>query len=146
MPRFKVGDRIRLTGREWEGYTHEGHTNHRGDIVTVDEVNEYTIWSYLAGGLWRSSADEPFNGFEVELVTEAPPSGYGNSSDPDHYKFPGGAEVREISRWLTANSAQALQYVARSSRIDGRNKGNAVEDLTKAIRFLEFEIDRLESL
>lgn len=66
--------------------------------------------------------------------------------NPNHYKFPGGAEVRHISQWLTANSAQALQYIARSSRIDGDNKGDTVADLNKAIRFLEFEIDRLENL
>lgn len=66
--------------------------------------------------------------------------------NPNHYKFPGGAEVRDISQWLTANSAQALQYIARSSRIDGDNKGDTVADLKKAIRFLEFEIDRLENL
>lgn len=62
---------------------------------------------------------------------------------PDHYRFPNGAAVKDISGWLTANSAQALQYIARSSRIDGVNKGDTVEDLKKAIKFLEFELERL---
>lgn len=64
--------------------------------------------------------------------------------NPNHYQFPGGVEVIHISQWLTSNSAQALQYIARSSRIDGLNKGDTVEDLKKAIRFLNQEISRLE--
>lgn len=62
---------------------------------------------------------------------------------PSHYTFPGGAEVRYISEWLTANVAQALQYLARSSRIDGNNKGDTREDLLKAQRFIDFELERL---
>lgn len=66
------------------------------------------------------------------------------SVDPAHYKFPDGTEVKSISGWLTANAAQALQYIARSSRIDGKNKGETVEDLKKAKRFIDFELERLE--
>ena len=69
----------------------------------------------------------------------------GSETNPNHYIFPGGAEVRGISQWLTANSAQALQYIARSSRIDGQNKGDTLTDPKKAITFLEFEIERLEN-
>lgn len=67
-----------------------------------------------------------------------------DATDPNHYKFPGGAEVRHISEWLTANAAQALQYIARSSRIDGQNKGDAREDLLKARKFIDFELERLD--
>lgn len=68
----------------------------------------------------------------------------GNAVDPDHYKFPNGAEVIQISQWLTANVAQAAQYLARSSRIDGKNKGDTLEDLEKAKVFIDFEIARLK--
>ena len=67
-----------------------------------------------------------------------------NAVDPDHYKFPNGAEVIQISQWLTANSAQAMQYITRSSRIDGKNKGDTLEDLEKAKVFIDFEIARLK--
>lgn len=69
---------------------------------------------------------------------------YTESVDPDHYKFPGGAEVISISQWLTANAAQAVQYICRSSCNDGKNKGDALEDIDKAIRFLTFEKERLK--
>ena len=61
----------------------------------------------------------------------------------DYYRFPGGFEVLDISRHLTSNAGQALQYIARSSRLDGNNKGDTVGDLCKAIDFLRDEIGRL---
>ena len=60
----------------------------------------------------------------------------------DYYKF-GKVQVIDISRHLTSNAGQALQYIARSSRIDGNNKGDTVRDLQKAIDFLRDEIGRL---
>lgn len=64
--------------------------------------------------------------------------------DPEHYKF-GDVEVRQISGHLTSFGGQALQYVAQATRLDGHIKGDAVEDLTKAIRFIQWEIERLQS-
>ena len=65
--------------------------------------------------------------------------------DPNYYKFPGGVEVRQISAHLTGFGAQALQYIARSTRLDGNNKGDQIENLRKSIRFIEWEIERLEA-
>ena len=66
---------------------------------------------------------------------------------PAYYRFPT-CEVADISLHLTPASAQAVQYLARSSRPDGRNKSDRVdgriEDLRKAIHFIEMEIDRLQ--
>lgn len=62
---------------------------------------------------------------------------------PNYYLFPSGVEVRHISSYLTSNGGQALQYIARSTRLDGNNKGDQVENLRKAIMFCEFEIERL---
>lgn len=64
--------------------------------------------------------------------------------NPDHYKgFSNGAEVIDISENLTSNGGQAVQYIARSTRLDGKNKGEPVEDLKKAIVLCEREINRL---
>lgn len=63
--------------------------------------------------------------------------------NPNHYRFPNGAEVINISEWLTSNGGQAVQYVARATRTDGRVKGNPVEDIRKAVWFLSRELDRL---
>ena len=62
---------------------------------------------------------------------------------PSHYIFPGGVEVIQLSRHLTSNGGQAIQYVARATRLDGNVKGDPVEDLEKAVVFLQDEIERL---
>lgn len=66
-------------------------------------------------------------------------------SKNNYYAFPGGVEVKDISAHLTSFGGQALQYVARATRLDGRNKGEQVKDLTKAIDFIQWEIERLEN-
>lgn len=66
--------------------------------------------------------------------------------NPNHYLFPNGVEVIHLSRYLTSNAGQAVQYIARSSRLDGQIKDDPVQDLRKAIRFLEDEVARHEEL
>lgn len=64
--------------------------------------------------------------------------------NPSHYIFPGGVEVHQISGYLTSFAGQALQYIARSCRIDGNNKSdNTLEDIEKAIKFLTLELERI---
>jgi hypothetical protein len=63
--------------------------------------------------------------------------------NPNHYRFPGGIELNSITKHLTGNGAQAVQYVARATRLDGSNKGDLVEDLKKAQWFIESELQRL---
>ena len=64
--------------------------------------------------------------------------------NPNYYKFPNGAETIDISQYLSGCGSQAVQYVVRSTRIDKELKGNPLEDLRKAIWFIEQEIARLE--
>src|SRR5690606_38022578 len=64
--------------------------------------------------------------------------------NPNYYKFPNGAETIDISQYLSGCGSQAVQYVVRSTRIDKELKGNPLEDLRKAIWFIEQEIVRLE--
>lgn len=69
-----------------------------------------------------------------------------DATNPNYYRgFSNGAEVIDISENLTANGAQALQYIARSCRLDGHNKGSVVENLAKAVWFLHREIGRVTS-
>lgn len=65
---------------------------------------------------------------------------------PNHYVMPDGSETLSITRWLNNNGGQAVGYITRVCRIDGVVKGNAVEDLEKAIFLLRDEVDRLKSL
>lgn len=67
----------------------------------------------------------------------------GDAINPDHYRgFSNGAEVIDISENLTSNGGQAVQYIARSCRLDGVTKGDPIEDLRKACWFLERELER----
>lgn len=124
MTGFKVGDRVKYTGTAYLSSPGAG-------IGVVLEVKPYGCKVQ-----WRDSSTSTEEFSELALDVD--------SVNPNHYQFPNGAEVRFISEWLTANAAQALQYIARSSRIDGVNKGEAKEDIQKAIRFLEFELERLD--
>lgn len=65
-------------------------------------------------------------------------------TEPAYYQF-GDVEVLDISEHLTGNAAQVVQYVCRSSRLDGNTKGEDVADLRKARDFLDREILRREA-
>ena len=68
--------------------------------------------------------------------------------NPNHYKgFSNGAEVIDISENLVSNASHAFNYVARAGRADGYTKSQDVEgkieDYTKAVWFINREIERL---
>ena len=63
---------------------------------------------------------------------------------PIYYLMPNCVEVKEIARYLTSNGGQALQYIARSTRIDGITKGEPIRDLEKARDMINDEINRLK--
>lgn len=71
-----------------------------------------------------------------------------DATSPKYYQF-GDVQLIAVSGKLTGCGAQAVQYVARSTRMDGSNKGKTVaaqvEDLEKAKVFIDFEIDRLKA-
>lgn len=138
---FKVGDRVitRTDDVEYSGL--------KGVVVEKenwDNADEY-----------RVSLDDPmggpaivYNEHELELLREGVEALEQEESDGStgagYYDFPGGVEVRQISAHLTGFGAQALQYVARATRLDGKNKGDVVSDLNKAIDFIRWEIERLQ--
>ncbi len=76
-----------------------------------------------------------------ELVTEE-----NNQLSPNVYQFPNGVEVKDISAHLTSFGGQAVQYIARATRLDGVVKGLPIQDLYKAIELLKWEAERLEAL
>lgn len=70
---------------------------------------------------------------------------------PNHYQFPGGHELRHITAHLTSFGGQAVQYVGRATRLDERANKHAhlegrIEDLNKAINFIQWEIERIQAL
>lgn len=123
--KFKPGDRFRVVRDEDE--RHEPGTE--GTIVMIyDNGRPYPLGTSL--GVFRES--------EIEKIEDNDPV------SPNHYRFPGGAEVIQISEHLTSNGGQAVQYIARATRLDGQIKGNAIEDLEKSLFFIQREIDRLK--
>lgn len=71
--------------------------------------------------------------------------------NPSHYSegWSNGAEVIDISEHLTSNGGQAVQYIARAThQNESLRKHDSVEgwveDLRKAVWFLQREIERLE--
>lgn len=63
---------------------------------------------------------------------------------PEYYIFPSGVETIDVSENLSSLGGQIVQYVVRSTRIDGKNKGNRVEDLEKAEKLLQRELRRVK--
>lgn len=126
---IKVGDTVRRTRREYAGMR-------VGDTAVVKEVH---------ADKWETSVElDKYNGKHDSASLEVIQSSV-DAIDPGYYQFPGGHEVRHISAHLTGFGSQALQYVARSTRLDGKNKGDTVENLQKAVRFLEWEIERIKA-
>ena len=68
-------------------------------------------------------------------------------NEPPHYQgFSNGAEVLDIAENLTFNAGNAVKYLARSCRVDGANKGEIMQDLDKARKYVAREIERLQKL
>ena len=65
----------------------------------------------------------------------------------EYYQFPGSTEAIDITRHLTSNGGQSVQYIARSCRLDGNNKHpDSSEDLLKAIDLLYDELFRVKGV
>ncbi|MER6382070.1 DUF3310 domain-containing protein [Streptomyces sp. NPDC001118] len=82
-------------------------------------------------------------GFSGEELS--PLGGEEMSSDPvnrpSHYTWlPNGIEVIDITQHFNFNVGNALKYLMRAGR-----KGDAAEDLKKAARYIEYEINRMET-
>lgn len=90
-----------------------------------------------------TSLSEPIEFLMSDGFENSPTSDGKTVPDVPYYQF-GKVQVKDISQHLTSLGGQALQYVARSTRLDGNNKGEQVKDLKKAIDLIRWEIERLE--
>ena len=103
-----------------------------GRVWTVNQA-----WELQSGGDADTWSTIETNRGPLILVADAAP--------PNYYQFPGGVQVIDITRHLTSNAGQAVQYLARSSRIDGVSKDDPLRDLYKARDMVLDEIARLEA-
>jgi len=148
---LRVGDKVRLTGENWG----EGDYPPAGTVVTVTEVNEAGVWAGEAGVIqYAHDPSEHIPGYEWERVSLGEQLGISpgwseefeqalkkfevSAVDPDHYKF-GGAEVIDLTRHLGFLEGNVVKYVARAGR-----KGDRLEDLKKARRYLDWAIEDAE--
>ena len=61
--------------------------------------------------------------------------------NPDHYQeHPTGVECIDIAEHFNFNRGSAMKYIWRAGK-----KGDTITDLKKAIQYLEFEINRIET-
>lgn len=129
MSKFKVGDRVVRVSKSWM----DMEPGDEGKISSVREVAGSGGQTLSFVGIAGS-----YDARNYHLVDRP-----GDAISPNYYQFPGGHEVRHISAHLTSYGGQAVQYVARSTRLDGNNKGDRVENLRKAVKLIEWEIERL---
>lgn len=118
-------------------------------VTSVDEDNVYYTypeWEHSEGHIFPSKISQVnFEGI-VPLEPEESSEEENNQLSPNVYQFPNGVEVKDISAHLTSFGGQAVQYIARATRLDGVVKGLPVQDLYKAIELLKWEAERMESL
>lgn len=112
-------------------------------------MNEDDDVEYVAGGtLSKGEVAERLDRWQriAERAARRTPEGKGDAVSPGHYKgFSNDAEVIDITEALNLNGGSAVKYIARSTRLDGQNKGNIVEDLRKARWHIDREISRIEA-
>lgn len=122
---FKVGDRVRVTSsdyRDVEGVVDSIATNGYGVIL-----DPYSF---------------PLTFFDtcLEPVSSSAEEGpVGDAVNPSHYVFPGNVQVIDITRHLGFLEGNAVKYLCRAGR-----KGDRLEDLKKARKYLDYAIEDLE--
>lgn len=145
MTGIKVGDKVRLTGPRWRtGYPDAP------EIVTVQSVEDGLIIGSHGvhdigdnGELYSQSSEAPGHACELVLDDEPDPVNH-----PSHYTSdPSGVECITITRHRNFNVGNAIKYLWRAGLKDDpaqTAKAKRIEDLRKAVFYIEDEIKQLE--
>lgn len=68
-----------------------------------------------------------------------------NVNHPSHYNsHPSGVECIQVAEHMTFNCGNAVKYIWRNGLKDAATSGKQIEDLKKAIWYLQREVERLE--
>jgi len=74
-----------------------------------------------------------------------PPKSYGDTdlvNHPQHYtSLPNGIECIQITQFFNFNLGNAIKYIWKA----GKKTTDPVQDLQKAMKYLEFEIERIKN-
>ncbi|MFJ9900273.1 DUF3310 domain-containing protein [Streptomyces sp. NPDC091280] len=129
---FEVGD-IVIIWNPGTPYTKQ-FKDHRAVITEIHEGEAFPYGVTFKNGYTL--------GFTAEEITPALETE--NASDPvnhpAHYTWLPGIEVIDITQHFSFVIGNALKYLMRAG-----HKGDAVEDLKKALWYIQFELKRLES-
>lgn len=137
-------------GQVWKWYQY--HDDSEGFTVLAVRTDSADI-QYLSDGGFKSTC--PLSYWDDDSILLSDVGGLpdeeieqeeNNQLSPNVYQFPNGVEVKDISAHLTSFGGQAVQYIARATRLDGVVKGLPVQDLYKAIELLKWEAERMEAL
>ena len=80
----------------------------------------------------------------MEAVVDNHPSNHDPVANPSHYvSDPSGVECIEITRWRSFNIGNAIKYLWRAGLKDS---GTQIQDLEKAIFYIQDEIVRLKEI
>ena len=112
---------------------------------TYDDMNMFYAGLYLAlNGEYDDIEDEsicPFTGLVADIFDMWTGD---NTEDKNYYNWHPIGECYKISQEFDSNLGQAIQYIYRSGSPEGITKHeNTVEDLQKAINFIQYEIERI---
>ncbi len=139
--KLKVGDKYTYVG-EYAGLLH------KGDVVTVDVSPFTNMLAFKMLGSYLSSVYDPSEWVERRLcglhadalVTD---DIFDNDpvNNPTHYtSHPSGIECIDVTRHMSFNLGNAVKYIWRCDL-----KKDAIEDLEKAVFYLNDEIEKRKS-
>lgn len=152
MHEVKVGQKYRRAG-DWQ----VAEPNSIVEVESVEATDFGVRVNILGGPSYEPVAhffptehdfhkSNRYVGYVLVKEVEEAPETENNQLSPNVYQFPNGVEVKDISAHLSSFGGQAVQYIARATRLDGVVKGLPIQDLYKAIELLKWEAERMEAL
>lgn len=143
---LKRGDLLRSSKNIVGNFYVEGiHIN--SDLVSV--VNEegiifsYSVDEFINNFVYLKQVENEVINKEISVILAERNTKKDNVNHPEHYqtlKDKCGIEVIDIVRHLDFDLGNAIKYILRAG-----HKGNAVEDLNKAIWYIKDKIKMLEN-
>lgn len=142
---FKVGDKVRwasnadygdgevlgVTGKDWVEVRFSEYGTYNDEKASNNKFGfDYHNVSPESLKLVRTLAEKRQDDFKV--LEEASDKW----RNPEHYRFPGGVQVIDITRHLSFPLGNVIKYCCRAGK-----KGAKLEDLQKALKYLEWAIE-----
>lgn len=123
---FKTGDRVIVNNDNWD--------NAHGTVVSEKSEWGEDRFAVRMDGFGSYMSETDYHPIHKDYVRHEGDSG--DAIKPNHYQFPGGVQVIDLTRHLGFLEGNVVKYVARAGR-----KGAAKEDLLKARQYLDWLIE-----